>query len=64
MRDLKPPTDNWVDDSIEWMGEALEHIGSGPQLVEKSKVLSISNYRVELPADLYQINQVAISNNT
>jgi hypothetical protein len=64
MRDLKPPTDNWVDDSIEWMGEALEHIGSGPQLIEKSKVLSISNYRVELPADLYQINQVAISNNT
>ena len=43
MRDLKPPGDNWIDDAIEWTGEALEHIGSAPQLVQKGCVLNIAN---------------------
>tara|TARA_R110002074_G_scaffold158209_1_gene315237 strand:+ start:288 stop:1166 length:879 start_codon:yes stop_codon:yes gene_type:complete len=63
MRDLQTNDDNWIDDSIEWMGEALEHIGASSQLEEKGCVLSINNYRAELPADLYYINQVAINNN-
>ena len=25
-RDLKPTNDNWVDDAVEWIGEALEAI--------------------------------------
>ena len=24
-RDLKPQNDNWIDDAVEWIGEALEH---------------------------------------
>lgn len=62
MRDLKPTGDNWIDDAIEWMGEALEHIGASPQLVKKVCVVSISNYSANLPSDLYYINQVAINN--
>ncbi len=62
MRDLKPPGDNWIDDSIEWIGEALEHIGATPQLVQKGKVLNVVDYKVLLPSDLYYINQVAINN--
>ena len=62
MRDLKPPGDYWIDDSIEWIGEALEHIGATPQLVQKGKVLNVVDYKVLLPADLYYINQVAINN--
>ena len=25
-RDLNPNGDNWIEDAIEWIGEALEHI--------------------------------------
>tara|TARA_R100001440_G_scaffold18479_1_gene31269 strand:- start:632 stop:1540 length:909 start_codon:yes stop_codon:yes gene_type:complete len=61
MRDLQTSDGNWVIDAVEWIGEALEHIGASAQLVEKGCVLTISNYRATLPADLYYINQVAIN---
>ena len=61
MRDLKPGDDNWIDDAVEWVGEALEHIGSMPQLETKNCVLTVANYKTCLPADLYSINQVAIN---
>ena len=61
MRDLKPTNDNWTDDAIEWIGEALEHIGASPQVETKNTVLTVSNYSVSLPSDLYYINQVSIN---
>ena len=51
MRDLKPSDDNWIDDAIEWMGEALEHIGATPQLDTKNCVLTVADYKVVLPND-------------
>ena len=59
MRDLKPNDANWVLDAVEWIGEALEHIGASSQLVHKQCVLSISDNRHVLPEDLYYINQIA-----
>ena len=61
MRDLKPTNDNWTDDAIEWIGEALEHIGASPQVETKNTVLTVSNYIVSLPSDLYYVNQVSIN---
>ena len=61
-RDLRPSNDNWIEDGIEWIGEALEHIGAAPQLVQKQCVLTVSNHKVLLPSDLYYINQVAVNN--
>jgi len=61
-RDLNPNNDNWVDDAIEWIGEALEHIGSAAQLEKKVCLVPISNFKGNLPADLYYINQVAVNN--
>jgi len=58
-RDLKLDDDNWIDDAIEWMGEALEHIGASAQLEHKQTVLNVLNHKVALPFDLYYINQVA-----
>lgn len=60
-RDINPNTDNWVDDAIEWMGEALEHIGAAPQLEIKTCVLTVKDYKAALPNDLYYINQVALN---
>ena len=61
MRDLKPTNDNWIDDAIEWIGEALEHIGASPQLETKNCVCTVKEYKTSLPADLYYINQVSIN---
>jgi hypothetical protein len=60
-RDINPNTDNWIDDAIEWMGEALEHIGAAPQLELKNCVLRTKDYKAALPNDLFYINQVAIN---
>ena len=60
-RDLKPANANWLDDAIEWMGEALEHIGASTQLCTKHAVIPITNHKGNLPGDLYYINQVAIN---
>jgi len=61
-RDLRPGYDTWIDDAIEWVGEALEHIGATGQLIQKQCVLTVSNHKVLLPTDLYFINQVSINN--
>ena len=60
-RDLKPTNDNWTDDAVEWIGEALEHIGASPQLVTKNTILTVTDYKVAMPADLYYVNQVSIN---
>mgnify|MGYP003647966032 CR=1 FL=1 len=61
-RDLRPNYETWIDDAIEWIGEALEHIGTPGQLCRKQCVLTVENHKVILPTDLYYINQVAINN--
>tara|TARA_R110002012_G_scaffold1863_8_gene8993 strand:- start:33347 stop:34174 length:828 start_codon:yes stop_codon:yes gene_type:complete len=61
MRDLNPSDYNWIDDAIEWMGEALEHIGSSPQVEKKVCALNVKDYTACLPADLYYINMVGVN---
>jgi len=60
-RDLKPTNANWTDDAVEWIGEALEHIGASPQLITKNTVLTVTDYKVAMPSDLYYVNQVSIN---
>ncbi len=62
MRDLNPTGGDWLHDAIEWIGEALEHIGASAQLETKVCTLKIENHKATLPADLYMINQVGTSN--
>ena len=60
-RDIKPSTADFVHDAVEWIGEALEHIGSAPQLCQKQMVIDIADHKGCLPGDLYYINQVAVN---
>ena len=62
MRDLNPMGGDWLHDAIEWMGEALEHIGASAQLETKVCTLKVDNHKAMLPPDLYVINQVGMSN--
>lgn len=57
-RDLKPTTDTWVADAVEWIGEALEFIGYIAGLERQAKELTISNHRALLPCELVDIIQV------
>lgn len=60
-RDIKPRTADFVHDAVEWIGEALEHIGAAPQLCQKQVVIDIADHKGCLPGDLYYINQVAVN---
>jgi len=61
MRDLNPEGGDWLHDAIEWIGEALEHIGSSAQLETKVCTVEIKDHKGMLPADLYLVNQVGVS---
>lgn len=57
-RDLGIQDTDWIHDSIEWMGEALQAIGSVTQLEKNVEVLKTSSHKAPLPSNLYLINQV------
>lgn len=58
-RDLNLEDSNFINDAIEWSGEAIEHIGAYNQLVRKEAVLEVTSYKVGLPSDLYSLLQVS-----
>ena len=61
MRDLNPGDGNWIYDAVEWIGEALEHIGAGAHVESKGCIIEVDDFKATLPADVYYINQVAIN---
>lgn len=52
-----------IDDFINWIGHALSHIGSYYQLTEKQAVISIENYKGELPCDFYKKSRTLYNGN-
>jgi len=54
-RDLGISRGDWEMDAFEWIGEALEHIGAGPQLEKKEALLTLVSYKSILPSDLVQV---------
>ena len=63
MRDLNPNNAEFIDDAVEWIGEALQHIGASAQMEDKHCVLDVENHRACLPGNLAYINQVAVNGN-
>jgi len=57
-RDLRPSRSDWTNDAIEWMGEALDAIGTPGQLIDKARILKTNSHRAPLPSDLYLIHNV------
>ena len=59
-RDLQlKQSDRWID-MLEWIGEALEHIGSFNQLIKKEEMgIVVKNYRAILPCDIREIVQAS-----
>ena len=61
MRDLAPEDPNWIHDAVEWIGEALEHIGASAQLEKKTCLVKIEDHKGALPNDMYYLEQVALN---
>ena len=57
-RDFHIQSTDWVDDAIEWMGEALDAIGAAAQFEDKVTITKTTNHSAPLPADLFLINEV------
>lgn len=50
-----------ISDVREWIGEAMEKIGSVQQLEHKVQNIQVHDYQAKLPCDLYRLGQVAFS---
>lgn len=50
-RDFKPSNSGWVEDAIEWIGEAIEIMGCHQGYSEMFKELHVLDYRVKLPCE-------------
>lgn len=57
-RDLRVQRNDWINDSVEWIGEALDAIGTPGQLVDKARILKSSSHRAPMPHDLYMLQSV------
>jgi hypothetical protein len=57
-RDFKPNNSSWVNDAIEWMGEAIACINAFHGFIDTSKCINIVDYRGKLPCDLEQLQGI------
>lgn len=53
----KQAEDRWVD-MVEWIGQALDKIGTYTQLEHKVACVDIVDYKGVLPCDFYSVNQI------
>jgi len=51
-----------VDDFINWIADALAHIGSYYQYTSKETVLTVENFKAELPCDFYKMQRMLYNN--
>lgn len=63
-RDLRLNEATYDLDFVEWIGEALSHIGAYAQFDKKEAVLSVSSFKAALPAGLVQLLGVVSSEDT
>ena len=57
-RDLRINDETWVLDAMEWIGEALDYIGTVSTTERKASTITIANHKAALPIDLLNIIQV------
>lgn len=64
-RDLKIQDAHWINDAVEWMGEALQAIGSPVQTVSATKIAKTTSHKTPLPNYLCILEEVRYGvNNT
>lgn len=51
-RDFKPENSGWAYDAMEWIGEAIQEIGTSLPLERRFKKLEVNDHKVALPCHL------------
>lgn len=54
-RDFKPSNSAWITDAFEWIGEAIEIMGSFTGYEKVHTNFNVIDYRVKLPCDIEQL---------
>ena len=54
-RDFKPSNSGWIEDAIEWIGDAIDIMKCAPGYCETYRDLNVVDYKVEIPCDLESI---------
>jgi len=49
IRDFNPTNSGWINDGVEWMGEAIDNIGTIRHLCKQTSTLSIVDCKITLP---------------
>lgn len=62
LRDFGIQRSDMINDCIEWMGEALEHIGTAKQVVPKIRVVQAQDFKVRIPPDIYMLDTIRYAN--
>ena len=62
-RDLRLSDGTYDLDFVEWIGEALSHVGAYTQLDKKEAVLEVENHRAALPMGMVQLLAVLSAEN-
>lgn len=57
-RDLGIQRTDFAIDAVEWVGEAMDAIGSFAQTESKAQITQSSNHRVKLPAGTVRLNRI------
>lgn len=52
IRDVQPNYDSWQGNAIEWIGEAMQKIGTFAGFEDKVYELNVSSYKASIPCDL------------
>jgi hypothetical protein len=62
-RDLDLQSESKFSSLVEWIAEALEHIGIGSNYTKKEAILEIKDFKCALPCDFISIIQVGLTSN-
>lgn len=63
-RDFGVQRSDFINDAVEWIGEALELIGTAKQTVPKLRIVKASDFKISKPRDLYILDTVRYSETT
>lgn len=61
-RDFKPSNSGWIQDAIEWTGDAIEIMRCYQGYVEQPKIVQVIDYRAKLPCELEYLLGIEYNN--
>lgn len=58
-RDFKPSNSGWVEDAVEWIGDAIDIMKCGGNYTMTSREIEVIDFRAKLPCDIKSLAGIA-----